>query len=54
MGEVVRRHLPLGVAQRVLFRPWWQARALRPAPVPARRPASRSRVVPGRHMEARA
>jgi hypothetical protein len=50
MGEVVRRHMPLGVAQRVLFRPWWQARALRPAPVSARRPAPRSRAIAGRQL----
>ncbi|OGA39650.1 MAG: hypothetical protein A3G24_09450 [Betaproteobacteria bacterium RIFCSPLOWO2_12_FULL_62_13] len=35
MGEVVRRHVPLGLAQRLLFRPWLQARRLPLAPVPA-------------------
>lgn len=39
MGEVVRRHLPLGPAMRLLFRPWLRARRLRlplaPAPAPA-------------------
>ena len=36
MGDIVRRQLPLGAAQRLLFRPWWQARAVRPArPAPA-------------------
>lgn len=35
MGEVVRRHLPLGPAQRLLFRPWLRPRRLPPARVPA-------------------
>ncbi len=35
MGEVIRRHLPLGPAQRLLFRPWLQARHLPLAPVAA-------------------
>lgn len=51
MGEVVRRHMPLGVAQRLLFRPWWQARGLRPAPASPHRPVSRSRALAGRQLE---
>ncbi len=35
MGEVVRRHLPLGPAQRLLFRPWLRPRGLPSARVPA-------------------
>ena len=37
MREVIRRHLPLGPAMRVLFRPWLRARRLplRPAPTAA-------------------
>jgi hypothetical protein len=54
MGEVVRRHVPLGMAQRLLFRPWWQPRALQAVPVTARRPLSRSRVLAGRQMQASA
>ena len=45
MGDVVRRHLPLGAAQRLLFRPWWQTRRLHPPATPAMRPAPRARAL---------
>lgn len=38
MSEVVRRHLPLGPAQRLLFRPWLQARRLTLPRVPMSAP----------------
>lgn len=54
MGAVVRRHLPLGAAQRLLFRPWWQTRRL-PLPAPAGTPRSapsRERPFSARMLEA--
>jgi hypothetical protein len=51
MGEVVRRHLPLGVAQRLLFRPWWQARRLHPPSAPAMRPVPRARALTVRQLQ---
>jgi hypothetical protein len=51
MGELVRRHVPLGIAQRLLFRPWWKPRALQAVPTTARRPPARSRVLAGRQMQ---
>lgn len=53
MGEVVRRHLPLGPAQRLLFRPWWQARELR-LPSAATRAAERSRLFATPRLQASA
>lgn len=55
MGRVVRRHLPLGPAQRLLFRAWWQTcRAAAPA-APAHRPIAPTRApAAGRPVPARA
>ena len=50
MGQIVRRHLPLGAAQRLLFRPWWQARRLRPPPPPPTRVLARTRAPAGRQL----
>lgn len=50
MGEVVRRHITLGAAQRLLFRPWWQARRLRPASV-ATCPVPRNRTFSVRQLQ---
>lgn len=52
MGDVVRRHLPLGPAQRILFRPWWQARRLAAPAAPAPRLVPRPRPVAGRPLQA--
>lgn len=54
MGAVVRRHLPLGAAQRWLFRPWWQAQGLGTPPVPAQRASPRGRPGGNRTLQARA
>lgn len=45
MGGVLRRHLSLDPAQRLLFRTWWQARDLTPPAPP--RPTSRPRTSTG-------
>ena len=50
MGAVVRRHLPLGAAQRLLFHPWWQARRLS-APAAVVRPVARGRALAGRPLQ---
>ena len=52
MGKIVRRHLPLGAAQRLLFRPWWQARRLHPPSLPLTRPMPRGRALAGRQLPA--
>lgn len=50
MGDVVRRHLPVGAAQRLLFRSWWQTRRLR-VPSPAAQPAPRNRALAVRQLQ---
>jgi hypothetical protein len=51
MGDVVRRHLPLGAAQRLLFRPWWQVRAMQPArPATEQRPRGAPRALRSREI----
>jgi hypothetical protein len=52
MGKIVRRHLPLGAAQRLLFRPWWQARRLRPPSLPLTRAVPRARALAARQLHA--
>lgn len=47
MGHVVRRHLPLGPAQRLLFKPWLSSRDLPAAPA-----ASSSRPVSTQRLDA--
>lgn len=54
MGAVVRRHLPLGVAQRWLFRTWWQAQRLGTTPAPQQRVLPRGRSAGNRAFHARA
>ena len=52
MGAVVRRHLPLGAAQRLLFRPWWQVQHLATPAVSTQRLAPRAHGVSGRPLRA--
>jgi hypothetical protein len=52
MGAVVRRHLSLGAAQRLLFHPWWQARRLSAPPAAAVRSLPRGRALAGRPLQA--
>jgi len=54
MGAVVRRHLSLGAAQRLLFHPWWQARRLGAPSAAAVRPLPRGRAPAGRSLQASA